>query len=96
VKNFENRLTFGEVIGMSLVSCFFDSRCISPAGRALSIEPQQRQVNEGQTDGQTDGHPTVASCIEPDLHTILAVSTSGSAVGQKGRNVRCPRRDTAN
>jgi len=94
VKNFENRLTFGEVIGMSLVSCFFDSRCISPAGRALSIEPQQRQVNEGQTDRQTDTRQL--HCIEPDLHTILAVPTSGSAVGQKGRNVRCPRRDTAN
>jgi len=24
---FENRLTFGEVMGESLVSCFFDSRC---------------------------------------------------------------------
>jgi len=27
-KNFENRLIFGEVMGKSLVSCFFDSRCI--------------------------------------------------------------------
>jgi len=27
-KNFENRLIFGEVVGQSLVSCFFDSRCI--------------------------------------------------------------------
>ena len=26
-KNFENRLTFGEVMGMSLVSCFFDLQC---------------------------------------------------------------------
>jgi len=27
VKEFENRLIFGEVMGKSLVSCFFDSRC---------------------------------------------------------------------
>jgi len=27
LRNFENRLTFGEVMGKSLVSCFFDSRC---------------------------------------------------------------------
>ena len=27
VKNFKNRLIFGEVMGKSLVSCFFDSRC---------------------------------------------------------------------
>jgi len=26
-KNFENRLIFAEVMGKSLVSCFFDSRC---------------------------------------------------------------------
>ena len=26
-KHFENRLTFGEVVGKSLVSCFFDSQC---------------------------------------------------------------------
>ena len=26
-KNFENRLTFGEVIGKSLVSCFFETQC---------------------------------------------------------------------
>ena len=26
--NFENRLTFGEVVGKSLMCCFFDSRCI--------------------------------------------------------------------
>ena len=26
-KNFENRLTFGEVMGKSLVSCYFESRC---------------------------------------------------------------------
>ena len=28
-KNFENRLTFDEVMGKSLVSCFLDSRCRS-------------------------------------------------------------------
>ena len=28
-KNFENRLTFGEVMGKSLVSCFFETQCIS-------------------------------------------------------------------
>jgi len=27
VKNFENRITFSEVMAKSLVSCFFDSRC---------------------------------------------------------------------
>jgi len=27
--NFKNRLTFGEVMGKSLVSCFLDSRCSS-------------------------------------------------------------------
>jgi len=27
-KNFENRLTFGEVMGKSLVSCFFETQCI--------------------------------------------------------------------
>jgi len=26
-KNFENRLTFGEVMGKSLVSCFFETQC---------------------------------------------------------------------
>jgi len=26
-KNFENRLTFGEVMAKSLVSCFVDSQC---------------------------------------------------------------------
>ena len=45
-KKFENRLIFGEVIGNSLVSCFFDSQCIAentavqcglgPAGRVSS------------------------------------------------------------
>jgi len=29
VKKFENRLIFGEVMGNSLVSCFFDSQCRS-------------------------------------------------------------------
>jgi len=29
VKNFENRIIFSEVMAKSLVSCFFDSRCIS-------------------------------------------------------------------
>jgi len=29
VKNFENRITVGEVMAKSLVSCFFDSRCSS-------------------------------------------------------------------
>ena len=28
VKKFENGLIFGEVMGKSLLSCFFDSRCI--------------------------------------------------------------------
>ena len=28
VKKIENRLIFGEVMGNSWVSCFFDSRCI--------------------------------------------------------------------
>ena len=28
VKNFENRLTFGEVMGKSLMSCFFETQCI--------------------------------------------------------------------
>jgi len=27
-KKIENRLTFGDFMGKSLVSCFFDSRCI--------------------------------------------------------------------
>ena len=27
-KHFENRLTFGEVIGKSFVSCFSDSQCV--------------------------------------------------------------------
>ena len=27
VKNFENRLTFGKVMGKSLVSCFFETQC---------------------------------------------------------------------
>ena len=31
-KKFENRLIFGEVVGKSLVSCFFDSRCRRGAG----------------------------------------------------------------
>ena len=30
VKIFENRLTFGEVMGKSLVSCFFETQCITP------------------------------------------------------------------
>ena len=29
MKNFENRIIFSEVMAKSLVSCFFDSRCIS-------------------------------------------------------------------
>ena len=29
VKEFENRLTFGEVMGKSLVSCFFETQCRS-------------------------------------------------------------------
>ena len=29
VKNFENRLTFVEVMGKSLVSCFFETQCIT-------------------------------------------------------------------
>ena len=29
VKIFENRLTFGEVMGKSLVSCFFETQCIT-------------------------------------------------------------------
>jgi len=28
VKKFENRITVGDVMAKSLVSCFFDSRCI--------------------------------------------------------------------
>ena len=28
VKNVQNRLTFWEVMGKSLVSCFFDSQCM--------------------------------------------------------------------
>jgi len=36
VKNSENRLTFGEVMGKSLVSCFFsDSQCSS--GQVSSV-----------------------------------------------------------
>ena len=35
---FEYRLIFGEVMGKSLVSCFFDSRCsVIPALRHISV-----------------------------------------------------------
>ena len=37
MKKFENRLTFGEVMGKSLVSCFFDSRCSVRCGGIFNI-----------------------------------------------------------
>ena len=36
VKNFENRLTFAEVMGKSLVSCFFETQCILP-GKSMMM-----------------------------------------------------------
>ena len=40
-KNLENRLIFGEVMGKSLVSCFFDSMCIKNP-----VEKQQRSLDQ--------------------------------------------------
>jgi len=58
VKKFENRFIFGEVMGRSLMSCFFDSRCIvlfSIISAHLWIERRLLY----RRDGRTDGHPTV-------------------------------------
>jgi len=47
VNNFENRLTFGEVMGKRLVSCFFDSHCRSrpiPPTNLVAIETSDAKV----------------------------------------------------
>ena len=41
-KNFENRLTFGEVMGKSLVSCFFWDTVYIPENRKFSITRRLR------------------------------------------------------
>ena len=48
-KSFENRLTFGDVVGRSLVSCFFDSRCrnIMPTEFRRTQREDQKQ-NRGR------------------------------------------------
>jgi len=43
VKKFKNLLIFGEVIGKSLVSCFFDSQCSS--GDMLANKHDQTQLD---------------------------------------------------
>ena len=42
VKKIENRLTFGEVMGKSLVSCFFETQCIM----LLELEIMYKHANE--------------------------------------------------
>ena len=56
LKNFENRLIFGEVMGKSLVSCFFDSRCTrssaiadGPRDASCQLKPCQQPCNSAET-----------------------------------------------
>ena len=51
VKKIENRIIVGEVIAKSLVSCFFDSRCIVNMAIKCTVFSSRGM---GQADGRTD------------------------------------------
>jgi len=82
-KKFENRLIFGEVVGKSLMSCFFDSQCRSSVVVMLpcSTLTRRRRSWSAWTDTPTSTrtHKSDTAAAEDDNE---AVAPPGGRAGK--------------